>query len=51
MSGMELGDAAMHWEDACKLKDLTTLNCLGPEMEEAFVRFKEEAAQFLKGNQ
>jgi HPt (histidine-containing phosphotransfer) domain-containing protein len=47
MSGMDLGDAAMRWEDACKSKNLDAVFSLGPEMAEALVRFKSSAEQFL----
>jgi HPt (histidine-containing phosphotransfer) domain-containing protein len=49
MSGMDLGDAAMRWEDACKSKDLVALFSLGPEMTEALARFRTAAEQFLSG--
>jgi HPt (histidine-containing phosphotransfer) domain-containing protein len=47
MSGMDLGDAAMRWEETCKNKDLDAVKALGPEVAEALVRFKAAAEQFL----
>jgi HPt (histidine-containing phosphotransfer) domain-containing protein len=47
MSGMDLGDAAMRWEDACKNQDLNTVHALAPEVAEALLRFKTAAQPFL----
>ncbi|MDR3247789.1 MAG: Hpt domain-containing protein [Treponema sp.] len=47
MSGMELGDAAMRWEETCKRQDLDAVKALAPEVEEAFARFKTAVEQFI----
>jgi HPt (histidine-containing phosphotransfer) domain-containing protein len=49
MSGMELGDAALHWEEACKKQDLDAVKALKPDMEEVFAHFKAAAEDFILG--
>jgi HPt (histidine-containing phosphotransfer) domain-containing protein len=51
MSGVELGDAAFRWEEACKQQDLDAVKALIPEVEEAFARFKDAAEQFAAGGE
>jgi HPt (histidine-containing phosphotransfer) domain-containing protein len=47
LSALELGDAAMRWEAACRQKDPAALGQLYSDTAEAFARFKTAAGGFL----
>jgi HPt (histidine-containing phosphotransfer) domain-containing protein len=47
LSAMDLGDAAMRWEETCRNQDPAGVSAQGPEVAAAFARFKTLAEQYL----
>jgi HPt (histidine-containing phosphotransfer) domain-containing protein len=47
LSALDLGDAAMRWEETCRARDPAAVKAQGLEFAAAFARFKTLAEQYL----